>query len=104
MKARVRVTNLTPGSDNQKPIDDSRYGPCNQSDTRECQPWQTAHRVSGLMLANHTSIRHLFNKCLTQYDKLMRRKAFLDQYEQHSIFADGLEARLALTTECHSTG
>jgi tubulin gamma len=38
---------------------------------------QTAHRVSGLMLANHTSIRHLFTKCLTQYDKLMRRKAFL---------------------------
>ena len=52
---------------------------------------QTAHRVSGLMLANHTSIRHLFGKCLTQYDKLMRRKAFLDQYEQHAIFADGLE-------------
>ena len=52
---------------------------------------QTAHRVSGLMLANHTSIRHLFTKCLTQYDKLMRRKAFLDQYEQHPIFADGLE-------------
>ena len=43
------------------------------------------------MLANHTSIRHLFDKCLTQYDKLMRRKAFLDQYEQHAIFADGLE-------------
>ena len=52
---------------------------------------QTAHRVSGLMLANHTSIRHLFTKCLTQYDKLMRRKAFLDQYEQHPMFADGLD-------------
>ena len=52
---------------------------------------QAAHRVSGLMLANHTSIRHLFDKCLTQYDKLMRRKAFLDQYEQHPTFADGLE-------------
>ena len=52
---------------------------------------KTPHRVSGLMLANHTSIRHLFGKCLTQYDKLMRRKAFLDQYEQHAIFADGLE-------------
>ena len=43
------------------------------------------------MLANHTSIRHLFTKCVTQYDKLMRRKAFLDQYEQHPMFADGLE-------------
>ncbi|WKA06341.1 hypothetical protein VitviT2T_024244 [Vitis vinifera] len=26
---------------------------------------QTAHRVSGLMLASHTSIRHLFSKCLS---------------------------------------
>lgn len=34
----------------------------------------SAHRVSGLMLANHTSIRHLFNRCLSQYDKLMKRK------------------------------
>jgi tubulin gamma len=52
---------------------------------------QNANKVSGLMLANHTSIRHLFTKCVTQYDKLMRRKAFLDQYEQHPMFADGLE-------------
>ena len=52
---------------------------------------ENANKVSGLMLANHTSIRHLFTKCVTQYDKLMRRKAFLDQYEQHPMFADGLE-------------
>ena len=32
---------------------------------------QTSHRVSGLMLANNTSIRHLFNKVLHDYDKLM---------------------------------
>lgn len=51
---------------------------------------QTAHRVSGLMLANHTSIRHLFTRCLTQYDKLMRRRAFLDNYEQHGMFKDDL--------------
>ena len=42
---------------------------------------QSAHRVSGLMLATHTSIRHLFNHCLSQYDKLMKRKAFLDNYK-----------------------
>lgn len=35
----------------------------------------SSHRVSGLMLANHTSIRHLLNKCIDQYDKLMKRKA-----------------------------
>ena len=48
---------------------------------------QTAHRVSGLMLANHTSIRHLFNRTISQYDKLMRRKAFLDNYEKYPLFA-----------------
>ena len=40
----------------------------------------SSHRVSGLMMANHTSIRHLFNRCLSQYDMLMKRKAFLDKY------------------------
>lgn len=34
----------------------------------------TSHRVSGLMLANHTSIRHLFNKVLKDYEKLMGAK------------------------------
>ena len=41
---------------------------------------KSAHRVSGLMLANHTSIRHLFNRTLSQYDKLAKRNAFLDNY------------------------
>jgi hypothetical protein len=31
----------------------------------------SAHRVSGLMLANHTSVRHLFNKIMRDYEKLM---------------------------------
>ena len=35
---------------------------------------QSAHRVSGLMLANNTSVRHLFNKVLRDYDKLMGPK------------------------------
>ena len=41
----------------------------------------SAHRVSGLMLANHTSIRHLFNRTLGQFDKLIKRKAFLENYK-----------------------
>ena len=45
----------------------------------------SAHRVSGLMMANNTSIRHLFNRCLSQYDMLMKRKAFLDKYRVGSI-------------------
>lgn len=35
---------------------------------------KTAHKVTGLMLANHTSIRHLFDRCLSQYDMLIKRK------------------------------
>ncbi|CAG9463460.1 unnamed protein product [Pedinophyceae sp. YPF-701] len=40
----------------------------------------TPHRVSGLMMANHTSIRHLFRRSLSQYDKLIKKGAFLDRY------------------------
>jgi len=53
---------------------------------------QTSHRVSGLMLANNTSIRHLFNKVLRDYDKLMGpkqdRQAFLDPYKKFKRFQD----------------
>jgi len=49
---------------------------------------QTTHRVSGLMLANHTSIRHLFSKCLGQYEKLRKKQAFLDNYRKFPMFAD----------------
>ncbi len=35
---------------------------------------KSSHRVSGLMLANHTSIRHLFNRTIQQFDKLIKRK------------------------------
>ena len=42
---------------------------------------RSAHRVSGLMLANHTSIRHLFNRTLSQFDKLFKRNAFVDNYK-----------------------
>lgn len=51
----------------------------------------SSHRVSGLMMANHTSIASLFVKTCRQYDKLRRRSAFLDQYRgRSSLFADGL--------------
>lgn len=41
---------------------------------------QTAHRVSGLMLANHTSIATLFERTLESYNKFRKKKAFMDQY------------------------
>lgn len=40
------------------------------------------NRLSGLMLANNTSIRHLFDLNLDHFDKLWSRRAFLDQYEK----------------------
>jgi TPP-dependent pyruvate/acetoin dehydrogenase alpha subunit len=49
---------------------------CSQVALSKKSPYvASSHRVSGLMLANHTSIRHLLNKCIDQYDKLMKRKA-----------------------------
>ncbi|URE16180.1 hypothetical protein MUK42_30658 [Musa troglodytarum] len=47
-------------------------------------------QVSGLMLANHTSIRHLFSKCLGQYEKLRKKQAFLDNYRKFPMFAERL--------------
>eukprot|EP00793_Prasinoderma_coloniale_P005689 PRCOL_00004163-RA len=51
---------------------------------------KTGHKVSGLMLANNTSIRHLFSRSLSQYDKLRRKKAFLDNYQKCPMFAEDL--------------
>lgn len=47
---------------------------------------RSSHRVSGLMLANHTSIRHLFNRTLSQFEKLYSKKAFVDNYKQFPMF------------------
>eukprot|EP01006_Ploeotia_vitrea_P063044 TRINITY_DN84847_c0_g1_i1.p1 TRINITY_DN84847_c0_g1~~TRINITY_DN84847_c0_g1_i1.p1 ORF type:complete len:451 (-),score=48.34 TRINITY_DN84847_c0_g1_i1:104-1456(-) len=52
---------------------------------------ETSHRVSGLMLANHTSIRSLFSKTLEMFNKLYNRKAFLDTYRATDPFKDGTE-------------
>merc|ERR1712066_595376 len=52
---------------------------------------QHAHKVNGLMLANHTAICQLFDRCIRQYDKLRSRNAFLENYRQESIFSDSLD-------------
>lgn len=52
---------------------------------------ESAHRVSGLMLANHTSIHTLFERTMNQYDKLRSRGAFLDVYRKTETFKDSLE-------------
>lgn len=48
------------------------------------------HRVSGLMLANHTSISTLFRRIVMQYEKMRKRNAYLDQYKKEAPFAEGL--------------
>lgn len=48
------------------------------------------HRVSGLMLANHTSVATLFKRIVVQYDKMRKRNAYLDGYKKEAPFADGL--------------
>lgn len=52
---------------------------------------KTSHRVSGLMLANHTSIHNLFSQIIKQYDTMRRHNAFLKEYIKESIFSDSLE-------------
>merc|ERR1711977_395786 len=46
----------------------------------------SSHRVSGLMLANHTSINSLFERVLRDYDKLRKREAFIDHFRKEPMF------------------
>ena len=43
------------------------------------------------MLANHTAIAGLFDRCVRQYDKLRSRNAFLENYRQESMFSENLD-------------
>merc|ERR1711941_128653 len=52
---------------------------------------QQAHKVNGLMLANHTAICQLFDRCVKQYEKLRSRNAFLENYRQEPMFSDTLD-------------
>lgn len=52
---------------------------------------ETPHKVSGMMLANHTSIRDLFKQFVDQYKILSKRQAFMDQFKKTKIFSDNLD-------------
>jgi tubulin gamma len=71
--------------------------------TRKSPYIQSSHRVSGLMLANHTGIAQLFRRIVAQYDKLRKVSAFIEQYKREAPFADGMgefdEAR-SVVMEC----
>src|SRR5271155_2059342 len=51
---------------------------------------QNTHRVSGLMLANHTSVVTLFRRIVVQYEKMRKRNAYLDGFKKEAPFSDGL--------------
>ncbi|KAJ7194605.1 gamma tubulin [Mycena pura] len=59
--------------------------------TRRSPYITTNHRVSGLMLANHTSIASLFKQMLDQFDKLRKKNAFMEQYKKERMFENSLE-------------
>lgn len=52
---------------------------------------KTENRVSGLLLANHTSIRTLFGRTVMQYDKLRKRNAFMESYKTDPLFSGNLD-------------
>ena len=47
------------------------------------------HKVSGLMLANHTSIAEIFIQIKDQYETLRKRNAFINNYKPYSLFDEG---------------
>ena len=49
------------------------------------------HKVSGLLMANHTCIHQLFAKTLVAYDRIRKRNAFMENYRREPIFADNLD-------------
>merc|ERR1719429_284347 len=51
----------------------------------------TSHRVSGLMMANHTSISTLFERALRDYDKMRRVNAYIEQFQKEDMFKDNLD-------------
>lgn len=48
------------------------------------------HKVSGLMISNHTGMGGLFKKILDQYDKMRKRNAYLEGYKKEEMFKHDL--------------
>lgn len=59
------------------------WGPgCLQVCPAQHSPYMTRqkHKITGLMLANHTSIHTIFGKLIEQYDTIRKRSAYLDGF------------------------
>eukprot|EP01062_Namystynia_karyoxenos_P027904 TRINITY_DN21263_c0_g1_i1.p1 TRINITY_DN21263_c0_g1~~TRINITY_DN21263_c0_g1_i1.p1 ORF type:complete len:494 (+),score=157.59 TRINITY_DN21263_c0_g1_i1:90-1484(+) len=72
------------------------WGPagCQVALSRKSPYVETGHRVSGLMLANHTSISTLFKRLHQQYNTMFRRSVYLDNYKKYGVFKEA-EKRVA---------
>ncbi|CAI2366990.1 unnamed protein product [Moneuplotes crassus] len=52
---------------------------------------ESDNKVSGLMLANHTGIRSIFQVLYGQYRQFRKRDAFLGTYRETKVFQDNLD-------------
>ena len=52
---------------------------------------ETAYKVNGLMLANHTSICLLMQKIVESFQTIFKKKAFIDGFKKEDNFKDSLE-------------
>ncbi|EZG55514.1 tubulin gamma chain [Gregarina niphandrodes] len=53
-------------------------------------PYLKRSRVSGLILSHHSGLRDTLRRCTDQFDVLLRRQAFLDNYRREPMFASDL--------------
>ena len=68
------------------------WGPANiQVALSKKSPYvETAYKINGLMLANHTSISLLMKEIIDNFNVLYKKKAFLDLFRKEDIFKDSL--------------
>lgn len=68
------------------------WGPASiQVSLTKRSPYITSnHKVSGLMLANHTGMSGLFKKILDQYERMRKRNAYLEGYRKEEMFKHDL--------------
>jgi tubulin gamma len=58
--------------------------------TRRSPFVHTSNRVTGFMLANHTSVATLLERMIKQFNKLRDRNAYLQEFRKEEIFRDDL--------------
>jgi tubulin gamma len=52
---------------------------------------ESNHKVSGMMLANNTSIAKLIDNILVNYNQLFKKGAYLEHYRKEDLFKDNLD-------------